>query len=108
MTEFLIYDLKVAALMVVFYMFYRLMLARETFHRVNRLVLLTTAVASFVLPLCVITLHETVAMAKPRANIEVGALMAEAEATQVPLWQKVMPILFVNELNVGITSSNCS
>ena len=95
MTEFLIYDLKVAALMVVFYMFYRLMLARETFHRVNRLVLLTTAVASFVLPLCVITLHETVAMAKPRANIEVGALMAEAEATQVPLWQKVMPILFV-------------
>ena len=34
MTDFLIYDLKVAVLIAVFYMFYRLMLARETFHRV--------------------------------------------------------------------------
>ena len=57
MTDFLIYDLKVAVLIAVFYMFYRLMLARETFHRVNRIVLLATAVASFVLPLCVITLQ---------------------------------------------------
>ena len=60
MIEFLIYDLKVAVLLAVFYMFYRLMLARETFHHVNRIVLLLTAVASFVLPLCVITIHETV------------------------------------------------
>ncbi|MBQ8154120.1 MAG: hypothetical protein IJ069_10685 [Prevotella sp.] len=60
MTDFLLYDLKVAVLIIVFYMFYRLMLSRETFHRVNRIVLLLTAVASFVLPLCVITIHETV------------------------------------------------
>ena len=56
MTNFLIYDAKVAVLIIVFYMFYRLMLSRETFHRVNRVVLLLTAIASFVLPLCVITL----------------------------------------------------
>ena len=62
MTNFLIYDAKVAVLIAIFYMFYRLMLARETFHRVNRVVLLLTAVASFVLPLCVITMHETVTM----------------------------------------------
>ena len=62
MASFLIYDAKVAVLIVVFYMFYRLMLARETFHRVNRIVLLLTAVASFVLPLCVITMHETVVL----------------------------------------------
>ena len=43
MIEFLIYDLKVAVLLAVFYMFYRLMLARETFHHVNRIVLLLTA-----------------------------------------------------------------
>ena len=46
MIEFLIYDLKVAVLIAVFYMFYRLLLARETFHRVNRIVLLLTALAS--------------------------------------------------------------
>ena len=57
MLGFLIYDAKVAALIAIFYMFYRLLLARETFHRVNRVMLLLTAIASFVLPLCVITLH---------------------------------------------------
>ncbi len=57
MTDFLIYDAKVAVLIVVFYMFYRLLLSKETFHRVNRIVLLSTALLSFVLPLCVITTH---------------------------------------------------
>ena len=55
MMTFLTYDLKVAVLIAVFYMFYRLMLSRETIHRVNRMVLLATAIASFILPLCVIT-----------------------------------------------------
>ena len=70
MIEFLTYDLKVAVLLVVFYMFYRLMLARETFHRVNRIVLLLTAVASFLLPLCVITMHETVTMEMPQMTFD--------------------------------------
>ena len=96
---FLTYDLKVAALIAVFYMFYRLMLARETFHRVNRIVLLTTAVASFVLPLCVITLHETVSMPMPTLAVDADALLAEPVAEtgvpQVPLWQIVLPTLFI-------------
>ena len=58
MTEYLIYSLKVAALMAVFYLFWRLLLERETLHRLNRMVLLTTAVGSFVLPMCVITFHQ--------------------------------------------------
>ena len=77
MIDFLIYDAKVAVLIAVFYMFYRLLLSRETFHRVNRIVLLLTAVASFVLPLCVITLHETVSMPMPEMHVEMGPLMAE-------------------------------
>ena len=62
MTGFLIYDAKVAVLIVVFYMFYRLLLSKETFHRVNRVVLLSTALLSFILPLCVITTHQTVVL----------------------------------------------
>ena len=76
MLEFLLYDLKVAVLIAVFYMFYRLMLARETFHRVNRIVLLLTAVASFVLPLCIITTHQTVVMPMPQIDVELGAAVA--------------------------------
>ena len=100
MTEFLIYDLKVAVLLAIFYMFYRLMLARETFHRVNRLVLLATAIASFVLPLCVITLHETVTMemdmsllATDVANDATAYEAASEPAT--PWWQILLPTLFI-------------
>ena len=96
MIEFLIYDLKVAVLLAVFYMFYRLMLARETFHHVNRIVLLLTAVASFVLPLCVITIHETVTMQRA-ANVAVGSFQVDMmnEEPATPLWQIVLPILFI-------------
>ena len=95
MTDFLIYDLKVAAWIAVFYMFYRLMLSRETFHRVNRIVLLATAVVSFVLPFCVITLHETVVMPAPQASVEVGNMVAEVAEPVVPLWQSLLPYLFM-------------
>ena len=95
MIDFLIYDLKVALLIAVFYMFYRLMLARETFHRVNRIVLLATAVASFVLPLCVITTHQTVVMPMPTIDVELGAAVIEDEAPSVPFWQTALPILYI-------------
>ena len=96
MFEFLIYDLKVAVLIAVFYMFYRLLLAHETFHRVNRIVLLLTAAASFVLPLCVITTHQTVVIPMPQVDVEIGSMVAEVESEPVtPLWQMVLPILFI-------------
>ena len=59
-TLFLTYELKVAVLIATFYIFWRLLTAKETWHRLNRIVLLSTAVASFILPLCVITIHQTV------------------------------------------------
>ena len=91
MTTFLTYDLKVAVLVAVFYMFYRLLLSRETFHCVNRAVLLATAAASFLLPLCVITLHRTVLVETGRNPLAmVGGLTAAViEEPSVPLWQTI-------------------
>ena len=95
MTDFLIYDAKVAVLIAIFYMFYRLMLARETFHRVNRLTLLLTAAASFVLPLCVITLHETVTV-EAVPMVSVGNLQMEVAADAGPeWWQVLLPAIFI-------------
>ena len=94
MVAFLTYDLKVAVLIAVFYMFYRLLLSRETFHRVNRAVLLTTAVASFVLPLCVITMHETVVVNGGVGTIGLGGLTAMVEEPQTPLWQTLVVAVF--------------
>ena len=100
MLEFLTYDLKVAVLLAIFYMFYRLMLARETFHRVNRLVLLATAIASFILPLCVITMHETVTMEMPQISMDLTSETVDTYPTApsepaTPLWQIVLPVLFL-------------
>ena len=72
MTLFLTYELKVAVLIAIFYIFWRLLVANETLHRLNRIVLLSTAVASFVLPLCVITIHQTVL-------VEGGGWMVEGD-----------------------------
>ena len=60
MGDFLIYTAKVAAALVVFYLFFRLLLSRETFHRLNRIALICGLVISFALPLCVITVNITV------------------------------------------------
>ncbi len=95
MVEFLIYDLKVAVLVAVFYMFYRLLLSRETYHRVNRAVLLGTAIASFILPLCVITLHKTVVVSGGSGLVTLDGLgMVELAEPQTPLWQTIAVVVF--------------
>ena len=60
LTDLIYYDLKVAALIAVFYLFYMLLLARETTHTLNRIVLLLCIALSLVLPLCIITIHHSV------------------------------------------------
>ena len=55
--DFLIYEGKVAVALLVFYLFYRFLLKKETFHRFNRIVLVGTVILSSLLPLCVISIH---------------------------------------------------
>ena len=93
MTTFLLYDLKVALLIVVFYMFYRLLVAYDTFHRLNRIVLLASLALSLVLPLCVVTVHKVVEVsASP--NVEVGGVaLAQAEPAGIG-WSTVLAVVF--------------
>lgn len=55
MEALLLYQVKVAVLVAALFGCYRLLLGRETFHRFNRLVLITIALLSFVLPFFHIT-----------------------------------------------------
>ncbi len=57
MEMFFIYLLKSSVCLAVFYLFYRLLLSRETFHRFNRMALLSLLVLSCVVPLCEVTLR---------------------------------------------------
>lgn len=59
MTTFLVYMLKTGILLVVFCLFFKLFLASERCHRLCRVLLLSTILLSFVLPLCIIRSHRT-------------------------------------------------
>ena len=94
--NFLIYEGKVAVVLLVFYLFYRFLLKKETFHRFNRAVLVGTAVLSFLLPLCVITIHrpaevETAVMAP---EIVVPAEASSLVESSAPWWPMAIAILF--------------
>ena len=76
MQEFLIYNLKVAVCMAAFYLFYTLLLSRETFHRLNRAVLVGVMVLSFLLPVCRVTVYRY-------AEAEAVPMFFDMEAAEV-------------------------
>ena len=99
MTEFIIYQDKAAIALAVFYMFYRLLLSKETFHRFNRIVLLGTAALSFILPLCVITFKKVVVLPAMTASSEtfagdVAETVAMVPEVSEPIWSVILFTLF--------------
>lgn len=62
MEALLTYTWRVAACLAVAWLFFRLLLGRETFCRLNRLVVLALLMLSFLLPLCVITVRREVSI----------------------------------------------
>ncbi|MBO7371438.1 MAG: M56 family metallopeptidase, partial [Bacteroidales bacterium] len=97
MMDFPIYDGKVALALLVFYLFYRFLLKKETFHRFNRVVLVGTAALSFILPLCIITIRKPMEMVPPAAEPGLLQELSEMElvpAAQGPWWPVALSILF--------------
>ena len=98
--DFLLYDAKVAAALLVFYLFYRFLLKKETFHRFNRVVLVGTAVLSFLLPLCIITIHKPMEMEPvvPEPVVMAADMAAQKSVPLVepnlPWWPVALTILF--------------
>ena len=100
MTEFLTYQGKTAIALAVFYLFYRLLLSKETFHRFNRIVLLGTAALSFVLPLCVITIRKVVTLPYTPVADEPAETVLEmattvTETASTPVWPAVVCGIFI-------------
>lgn len=75
MSAFLIYILKVALLTAAFVLLYHIFLRRDTFHRMARIVLVSSLFISYILPFCVITIHKPIALAENR----------EMEVVQTPV-----------------------
>ena len=83
LTDLIYYDLKVATLIAVFYLFYQLLLARETTHTLNRTVLLTGIALSALLPLCIITSHRTVVVESGIQPVYESSAIEDATAQPV-------------------------
>mgnify|MGYP005859060341 FL=1 len=97
MGDFFVYILKSSVCLATFYLFYRLLLSRETFHRFNRIALLSVIILSVVIPFIRIMTEEPVALQRPIQNLEYLLQMAQMQTevevqTGDSFW---LPLLFV-------------
>ena len=81
MGVFFIYILKSSVCLVLFYLFFRLLLSKETFHRFNRMALLGVLFFSLLIPCIEVTTRHQVEVHQAVLSIEQLLLMAELEAT---------------------------
>lgn len=109
MGTFLVYILKSALCLAAFYLFYRLLLSRETFHRFNRMALLGVLVLSAVVPLIetsttdtsgvgqtMLTLEQWLASIETATVAEASAPVAEEAGS--PVW----PLILVAVYGAGV------
>ena len=97
MGDFFVYILKSSVCLAAFYLFYRLLLSRETFHRLNRIALLGVIILSVAIPFIRIMTDEPVAIQRPLQNLEYLLQMAQMQTeiqvqTSQSFW---LPLLFV-------------
>lgn len=95
MMALLIYIGKTAVAQAVFYLFYRLLLRKETFHRLSRAVLVGTCLVSFLLPLCIVTIHKPVqGNAALQAMMDTFSTQLQVASAGTPWWQTALVLLY--------------
>ena len=75
---FFVYILKSSVCLAIFYLFYRLLLARETFHRFNRFSLLGILLLSCLLPLVEVSVKQETEVHQTMLTLEQLLVMADA------------------------------
>lgn len=95
MGTFFAYILKSALCLSAYYLFYKLLMSRDTFHRFNRFALVTLLLCSMALPL--LHFHHEIAINEGSAEIGLPELAMVQSVTEVetPLWTKMLAILFI-------------
>ena len=99
MGTFLVYILKSSVCLALFYLFYRLLLSKETFHRFNRLALLGVLVLSCAVPFVEVTVQEPSELAQPFLSLEEMVVMEPVVALdEMPMyfpWKELMLLVYV-------------
>ena len=118
MGTFLVYILKSAACLAVFYLFYKLLMSRDTFHRFNRFALLGLLVLSSLLPLVEASVNSPAAVQETMLTLEQLLLMAdiqpegESMAAATPsatvLWLRAALLVYLTGIVFFIARNLCS
>ncbi|WP_293667104.1 M56 family metallopeptidase [uncultured Parabacteroides sp.] len=103
MGTFLVFLLKSTCCLAAFYLFYRLLLSRDTFHRFNRLALLGVIVFSVAIPFIRLVTDEPVAVQRTVLDIEQLLLMAAAPVEEtatgtgeLPFWLTALFAVYIS------------
>jgi TonB family protein len=98
---FLVYILKASLCLAVFYLFYRALLGKETFHRFNRLALLNLLVLSCLLPAIEVTVSEAPKIGQVFVSLEEMMLPVPEdevildESSAALSWKEAMLLVYV-------------
>ena len=117
MGTFLVYILKSAACLAVFYLFYKLLMSRDTFHRFNRFAL-GLLVLSSLLPLVEASVNSPAAVQETMltleqllllADIQLGSeSMAAATPSATVLWLRAALLVYLTGIVFFIVRNLCS
>ncbi len=118
MGNFLVYILKSAACLAVFYLFYKLLMSRDTFHRFNRFALLGLLVLSSLLPLVEASVNSPAAVQETMLTLEQlllladiqpeGESMAAATPSATVLWLRAALLVYLTGIVFFIARNLCS
>ena len=103
MGTFFVYILKTSICLTGFYLFYRLLLSKETFHRFNRVALLGILLLSLLIPFCEITVPKESEVQQTLLTIEQILTLAdhvpqtevEVLPSSIPLWLPVLLCIYL-------------
>ena len=107
MAEFLTYTLKVAVCLAVFYLFFKLLLARETYHRLNRILILSAVVLSFLLPVCVVTIKREIVLSAA-TSLVISPTGVLSETNEPVVWLTILGVVYVLGVIVSLGSMSWS
>ena len=102
MGVFFVYILKSSVCLAMFYLFYRMLLSKETFHRFNRIALLGVLSLSCLVPMIEVTTAEASELGQPFLELEEMILMVGTEPegvlaeTSSPFpWRALMLLVYL-------------
>lgn len=92
---FFVYSIKLAICLTVFYLFYMVLLSRETFHRFNRLVLISVMLVSLIIPFIHIEMNHSSVVADGIVAIEDLVIQGEADGNVMSTDLSPLQVVFL-------------